>query len=203
MAEDGSSGSTKRRRAEHGNRSRYVDGCRCAECREANRLYHESRRRKAGVKPLQVGPQTGHGTVARYGRGCRCERCCAANTERHRRWRQQTPRKQKSNIAAMAAFRQQRREFVDSLKLAQGCVDCGFSAHPAALHFDHIDSTQKSGHISRLYTARMDRLMAEIAKCEVVCANCHAIRTAARGYSGGWHAQKRNRTQSTALVLPS
>jgi len=33
-----------------------------------------------------------------------------------------------------------------------------------------------------------EKIEAEIAKCEVVCANCHAIRSASRG----WHKRKRN-----------
>ena len=73
------------RRAEHGSRSRYTTGCRCAACREANRAYVEQWRRATGVQPLRTGPQTGHGTPSRYYHwGCRCAECRAALAERRR-----------------------------------------------------------------------------------------------------------------------
>lgn len=73
----------------HGTRSTYTyRKCRCAECREANRLYIEQIRRAAGVQPLRRGPQTEHGTWTRYMRhGCRCVECRAANAAAARRYR--------------------------------------------------------------------------------------------------------------------
>lgn len=74
--------------------------------------------------------------------------------------------------------RKERRRWLDNYKVAAGCTDCGYNAHPRALDFDHI-GTDKTGDVGRLAHHRIawDRLMAEIAKCEVVCANCHRIRT--------------------------
>jgi hypothetical protein len=62
-------------------------------------------------------------------------------------------------------------------KLAHGCADCGYREHPVALEFDHLPGSQKLGGLSRMIGCSEARLLAEIAKCEVVCANCHAIRT--------------------------
>jgi hypothetical protein len=73
-------------------------------------------------------------------------------------------------------------EAVRSLKLERGCVDCGYNKHPAALDFDHLPGTVKVMSIAdmvglgRPWTA----ILAEIEKCEVVCANCHRIRTVSR-----------------------
>lgn len=65
----------------HGTRARYTGGCRCGECRAANRAYITARRRAAGIGPRRTGPQTGHGTETRYARwGCRCDACRAAHT---------------------------------------------------------------------------------------------------------------------------
>lgn len=77
--------------------------------------------------------------------------------------------------------RKERRAWLDAHKVASGCIDCGYNAHPRALDFDHI-GTDKIGDVGRLAHHRIawDRLMAEIAKCEVVCANCHRLRTAQR-----------------------
>lgn len=54
------------------------------------------------------------------------------------------------------------------------CSRCGFS-HPAALDFHH--KYDKSMEINKLLRARatITRLTKEIAKCEVLCANCHRI----------------------------
>jgi hypothetical protein len=74
------------------------------------------------------------------------------------------------------------RAYVDSIKLDRGCADCGFNGHPAALDFDHLPGTIKVFNIATMVIRRngLAAIMAEIAKCEVVCANCHRIRTANR-----------------------
>jgi len=70
--------------------------------------------------------------------------------------------------------------WVMDIKMTSGCVDCGYRKHPDALDFDHLPGFVKSFSIgSRMFTKRAT-LEAEIAKCEVVCANCHRIRTAKR-----------------------
>jgi hypothetical protein len=72
-------------------------------------------------------------------------------------------------------------ERVNAIKLASGCVDCGYNAHPAALDFDHVGPAEKIDNVSRLIRLRSwEVIEAEIAKCEVVCANCHRIRTVGR-----------------------
>jgi hypothetical protein len=60
------------------------------------------------------------------------------------------------------------------------CVDCG-EADPIVLEFDHLG--EKTASVAELLsrTASMRAVDAEIARCEVVCANCHRRRTAMRG----------------------
>jgi predicted nucleic acid-binding Zn-ribbon protein len=70
-----------------------------------------------------------------------------------------------------------RRDLIQEIKLQKGCVDCGFNAHPEALDFDHRDPTEKLRNVSCVKTLSLKSLMDEIAKCDVVCANCHRIRT--------------------------
>jgi hypothetical protein len=51
------------------------------------------------------------------------------------------------------------------------------------MQFDHRPGTKKLFHIA-MFNARKctrEKLLAEIAKCDLVCANCHAIRTQRRG----------------------
>lgn len=59
------------------------------------------------------------------------------------------------------------------------CVGCG-EADPIVLHFDHKDDVDKEEAVTRLfYTGySWEKVLEEIAKCVVRCANCHARRTA-------------------------
>lgn len=78
------------------------------------------------------------------------------------------------------------RNRVDRIKVDRGCVDCGYNAHPVALHFDHRPGVDKIKNVSQLLAYDWEVVQAEIDKCDVRCANCHAIVTASRG-SSGWN----------------
>lgn len=89
------------------------------------------------------------------------------------------PRKSKE------AFREYRRDWrnrnkalVNEFLSSHPCVRCGFS-DIRALEFDHIDRTAKTAMVKRLAngTPSWKRLSAEISKCQVLCANCHRIKT--------------------------
>ena len=70
---------------------------------------------------------------------------------------------------------------VSMLKLERGCADCGYAEDPAALGFDHVgdDKVEEIGHM--VWRRRpIEDILAEAEKCEVVCANCRAVRTAER-----------------------
>jgi hypothetical protein len=72
----------------------------------------------------------------------------------------------------------ERYDQIVALKLAQGCADCGYNAHPAALDFDHRPGEVKLFTVSLGSTSKgIQTLLAEVAKCDVVCANCHRVRT--------------------------
>lgn len=81
-----------------------------------------------------------------------------------------------------------RRLMLDTIKLGRGCFDCGYNKNSVALHFDHRPGETKTTEINLLMTSgRSDEaLLAEIAKCDVVCANCHAIRTVDRKVARYW-----------------
>lgn len=65
------------------------------------------------------------------------------------------------------------------------CTDCGGRFPHPAMEWDHIDADTKVGNISKMLRrrVRLETILAEIAKCDLVCANCHRIRTHNR--SGG------------------
>lgn len=71
------------------------------------------------------------------------------------------------------------RRRLSAIKLERGCVDCGYNAHPAALEFDHVTG-RKSAALSQISTPFWSVMASEMAKCEVVCANCHRVRHAKR-----------------------
>ena len=72
----------------------------------------------------------------------------------------------------------ERRARVDVLK-DRPCHDCGQTFPPECMDFDHRDGTTKADNVSRLLHS-WPALLAEIAKCDLVCANCHRIRTRRR-----------------------
>jgi hypothetical protein len=60
------------------------------------------------------------------------------------------------------------------------CVDCG-EADPVVLEFDHLDAGDKAFTIGHSLERRTwETVLSEMAKCEVVCANCHRRRHARR-----------------------
>jgi len=69
-------------------------------------------------------------------------------------------------------------KFMQRYKLFVGCAFCGYKKHPTALDFDHINPNEKLGTISKAYKGwGWKRLKDEIRKCQVLCANCHRIKT--------------------------
>jgi hypothetical protein len=57
-------------------------------------------------------------------------------------------------------------------------MDCGISYIPSVMQFDHVRGS-KTIALSEAASHGWSResMAAEIEKCELVCANCHAIRT--------------------------
>jgi transposase len=55
------------------------------------------------------------------------------------------------------------------------CVLCGYDRCVAALHFHHVDPSSKRFHLSMQGVSRsLSAARAEMAKCVLLCANCHA-----------------------------
>ncbi len=88
-------------------------------------------------------------------------------------------------------MRTRNREVLIGAKTAP-CADCGNSYPSYVMDFDHIPERGKKrqnvGHlVANANSVAM--LLQEIAKCDLVCANCHRIRTHKRGQGqpGGWH----------------
>lgn len=69
------------------------------------------------------------------------------------------------------------KEFIVELKRVS-CADCGVEYPPCVMQFDHVRG-EKEFNLSEASKLgfSIERIMDEIAKCEIVCANCHALRT--------------------------
>jgi hypothetical protein len=92
------------------------------------------------------------------------------NRERHIANNKELNRKRRLQIQALT----------DKIKLERGCADCGYNADPIALDFDHL--ANKLFSIARAKAKGLSdaRILEEIKKCDVVCSNCHRIRTKSR-----------------------
>jgi hypothetical protein len=77
------------------------------------------------------------------------------------------------------ALIEERMQYLVAFLQDHPCVDCGES-DPIVLEFDHLRD-KKFGISDGLQGRRWQDVLDEIAKCEVVCANCHRRRTAKRG----------------------
>lgn len=73
-------------------------------------------------------------------------------------------------------WRKMKQDLVDKLKSAP-CTDCNQSYLPCQMDFDHRPNEIKIDDINHLVWRKEEILLAEIAKCDLVCANCHRLRT--------------------------
>ena len=71
-------------------------------------------------------------------------------------------------------YRAAKKIRLDEIKAERGCSRCGEN-DPECLDFHHIDQASKTYTVARLYagTWKWERVLQEIALCELLCANCH------------------------------
>ena len=89
----------------------------------------------------------------------------------------------KEHIGNVAHYRRELkrsvRDYVFEYLKTHPCVDCGEN-DPVVLEFDHRRGNDKRMEVSKLINGgySIEKVMEEINKCEVRCANCHRRRTA-------------------------
>ncbi|MBL8910374.1 MAG: hypothetical protein JNM17_06690 [Archangium sp.] len=124
---------------------------RCAKCGRSDVQFNRHPKRRDGLQ-------------------ANCKACQAAYTKAHYQ-RASGPYKERAK-----AMRARLVEIANAAK-AKACADCAHHYPPYVMEFDHVGGT-KLGEVSWFRTMGSEkRLRAEIAKCEVVCANCHRERT--------------------------
>lgn len=82
------------------------------------------------------------------------------------------------------------RQYVSDYKAATPCYDCRISLPFYKLDFDHVRG-EKLFNISQagVSVCSFPKVLLEIAKCEVVCKNCHAERTFRRNITNNAEMQ--------------
>lgn len=100
-----------------------------------------------------------------------------------RKWHAANRAKVNPKIAARnKRYRKEAREAVQELKSTTPCADCGQTYPYYVMQFDHV-ADDKVGNVSDILRNGVHRAAREeMAKCDLVCANCHAERTFRRRY---------------------
>ena len=119
-----------------------------------------------------------HGKYSTYNNGCRCDLCQNAIKAYRRTPAWKAVQKRYRNKSDHK-YRDTYRTIRDAAKDVP-CKDCGNRFPSYVMDFDHIpERGKKCFALSDGSGKRMpeNRLRKEIAKCDVICANCHRIRT--------------------------
>jgi len=124
-----------------------------------------------------------NGSKRRFGICKKCrETGIQEENDKRREWRREYNENTRSQRSLKSAERRAAaKKFVDEYKSARVCADCGKSWPPVAMDLDHVRG-EKSGNVAGFVSAayKLDLIKLELEKCDVVCACCHRLRTAAR-----------------------
>jgi hypothetical protein len=104
--------------------------------------------------------------------------CRPCDNKKAREYYALNKEKQKKQINAAKKLRKKAlSSWLRELKEASPCADCDKFFPWYVMDFDHLNNkvANVTDMISNVVTKQ--KLMEEIAKCELVCANCHRIRT--------------------------
>jgi len=102
------------------------------------------------------------------GRGCICRKCHSEYTKAN--YKVHARRYKARNVAHKRAM----RAWLNGLKKSLSCMRCG-EKHIACLSFHHRDASRKECNVSNAVNQGwgIERTKREIAKCDVLCENCH------------------------------
>lgn len=98
------------------------------------------------------------------------EDCRAYHKKHYKMNRIQEVRKNKRN-------RDSTREYINQYRIDKPCTDCNQKLSYWQLEFDHVRGEKVYNVCSMPGQFGIDKIKDEIAKCDIVCVNCHAMRT--------------------------
>lgn len=85
-------------------------------------------------------------------------------------------RNKEAYIARAAQKKLYLRQFIADYKASKPCMDCDMFYPYYVMDFDHLrDKVNNIAHMANM--GSISKLKAEMEKCELVCSNCHRIRT--------------------------
>lgn len=165
------------RRRDNQGRSQVIWVCRCS-CGEEKEFTSTSLRRDNATRCGVACPD-----ALRERQDKRNEyqrRWAAQNTDKTKGYQKKCRLKHpETSRRATADYRARRREQLNHEKIGKPCVDCGGIFPPECMDFDHLGG--KKFQIGQSHSSFPWKVvLEEIAKCELVCANCHRIRTKRR-----------------------
>jgi len=106
-----------------------------------------------------------------------CANCHRLRTRRqHREWLAARTQATTPGLADRRRHWRYNADLLDQLRSVP-CADCGGRFAQCAMDFDHRDPSTKVRGVTRMINGSTDRMLAEAAKCDIVCANCHRLRT--------------------------
>lgn len=109
----------------------------------------------------------------RLGLQSRCKKCCNKYT------REIYYPKNKDKVKKRGADRHRKiKQWLREIKSVP-CADCNVTYDPVCMDFDHLPEHEKSFNISNYLRqgGNWTKIQEEIAKCEIVCSNCHRLRS--------------------------
>lgn len=95
------------------------------------------------------------------------------------------PKNRKKHIGYVDNVKRKISLFIWNYKKNGVCCDCGIlgDKHPEIMDFDHLRDKKFNISEFKNHTSGFNKVKQEIKKCELVCANCHRIRTVKRKMS--------------------
>ena len=122
-----------------------------------------------------------------YARSGKCKDCERAYQRAYTAKIRQDPERYQKYLAYQAGYQKtkgrekriNRFAWLDEIK-AKPCMDCGGSFPPECMDFDHRDPSTKKFDVSGAAVSgrSIESVQAEVEKCDLICSNCHRIRTA-------------------------
>ncbi len=82
----------------------------------------------------------------------------------------------KAGLESKNKVRERNKQYIRDYLVGKSCVDCG-EKDPIVLEFDHFEN-KKDNLCEIIQNCSIEKIEAEIKKCNIRCANCHRIKTA-------------------------
>lgn len=129
-------------------------------------------RLKARCLELDISTAHFKGKSWRKGSGSGRDKAKAAAAQR--RWYESNST---AHRAAVSGLQKKKREHLRDLKASTPCADCRQVFPYYVMDFDHLGDKAFNLGGQEATSASWERLLAEVEKCEIVCSNCHRVRS--------------------------